>query len=212
MSRAAPVTVVDYGLGNVHSVLKALRAVGAEPTLASDPAAIAGAARLVVPGVGAFADGMRRLRDAGLNDAIVAHARAGRPLLGICLGMQLLFQVSEEFGEHDGLGLLEGRVVPLTAAPGRKVPQIGWNRIFAPVGSGRAFTASLLSGVAESNMFYFVHSFTAAPREADRLADADYLGLRVSAAVAKDNVVGLQFHPEKSGPAGLAILSRYLQC
>jgi imidazole glycerol-phosphate synthase subunit HisH len=203
------VTVVDYGIGNLHSVTKALRHEGAEVTVTADARDVPVAERLVLPGVGAFADGMRGLRERGLVEPLRAYAEAGRPLLGICLGMQLLLGESEEYGRHEGLGIVPGRVAEIRREKGFKVPQIGWNRIYAP--SGGSWQGTLLDRVDEGAMVYFVHSFTAVPdREEDRLADSLYAGQRVSAAVRRGSVSGCQFHPEKSGTVGLTILRRFL--
>ena len=203
------VTVADYDIGNIHSVVKALRHVGADVTLTGDAAEAARATRLVVPGVGAFADAMGKLRERGLDTVIVDHARRGDPLLGICIGMQVLLTESTEFGQHAGLDLIDGQVLPLEAEPGLKVPQIGWNAIH-PAG-GATWGHPMLADLPPEPMVYFVHSFTAVPTdETDRLADADYGSQRVSAAIARDNVVGLQFHPEKSGEVGLEMLRRFI--
>lgn len=202
-------TAVDYGIGNIHSVVKALRRVGADVFLTSDPDRIARAGKVVLPGVGAFSDGMQSLERLGLVEPIREQVRRGNALLGICLGMQLLLSESEEFGVHRGLGIIPGRVEAIRAAEGLKIPQIGWNAVLPP--SQARWNDSLLAGVAPGTMFYFVHSFTAVPdHDADRLADADYGGQRISAAVACDNVTGFQFHPEKSGPPGLEILGRFV--
>ena len=153
---------------------------------------------------------MTKLRERHLDAVIVEHANRGEPLLGICLGMQMLMSQSSEFGHHDGLGIIAGSVVPLTPGDGVKVPQIGWNAIH-PVGQA-TWTHPLLVDLPAEPMVYFVHSYTASPsREADRLADANYGGQRVSAAIARDNVTGFQFHPEKSGEVGLEILRRFLR-
>lgn len=203
------VTVIDYGIGNLHSVVKALRHEGAEVQVTADPTAITAAERLVLPGVGAFGDGMRALAERRQIDSILEYARRGRPLLGICLGMQLLLAESDEFGWHRGLGLVEGRVAAITPRPGFKVPQIGWNRVVPRPGG--SWQGTLLEPLVPGTMMYFVHGYTAVPaREADRLADADYGGERISAAIAHDNVVGCQFHPEKSGSAGLLVIHRFL--
>lgn len=203
------VVVVDYGLGNLHSVVKALRHEGAEVVVSENPNDVRTADRVVLPGVGAFADGMEGLRKRDLVGPLLDFVATGRPFLGICLGMQLLLGESEEFGRHEGLGIIEGKVVLIPRVPGRKVPHIGWNRIM-PAGAGWANTP--LEPIAPATAMYFVHSFTAEPaREEDRLADADYVGFRVSAAVRKDNVVGTQFHPEKSGPSGLLVIAQYLR-
>jgi imidazole glycerol-phosphate synthase subunit HisH len=203
------VVVIDYGLGNLHSVVKALRHEGAEVVVSQEPSEVRGADRLVLPGVGAFRDGMEGLRSRNLVEPVLEFAATGRPFLGICLGMQLLLGESEEFGHHVGLGIIPGKVVLIPRAPGRKVPHIGWNRI-QPAGSGWADTP--LEPLEPGTMTYFVHSYTAVPaRDEDRLADADHAGFRISAAVRKANVVGTQFHPEKSGSAGLLVLARYLR-
>ncbi len=206
---SAKVVVIDYGIGNLHSVVKALRHEGGDVTVSSRAADVAGAERLVLPGVGAFADGMAGLRGRDLVEPILELVGRGRPFLGICLGMQLLLGESEEFGRHTGLGIIPGRVVEIARGPGLKVPHVGWNRI-SPRPEGD-WAGTLLDAVPRSSMFYFVHSFTAVPDdEKHRLADAHYGPHRLSAALARDNVVGCQFHPEKSGPLGLSILRSFL--
>lgn len=207
------VTVVDYGIGNLFSVGRALEHCGAEIEFSSAPEAIAGAARLVLPGVGAFADGMQGLRDRGLVEPLRAYAASGRPLLGICLGMQMLASVSEEFGEHEGLGLIPGRVqaVPATDTQGRphKIPHIGWSALRLPPGA--RWAGSPLCDTPPGSAVYLVHSFAVVPDDPiDRLADCDYGGHAIAAAIRRDNVVGCQFHPEKSGTVGLNILARFL--
>lgn len=203
------VVVIDYGLGNLHSVTKALRHEGADVVVSETPSEIAGADRLVLPGVGAFADGMDGLRKRSLVEPLLEFVATGRPFLGICLGMQLLLSESSEFGRHLGLDIIPGKVELIPKTELRKVPQIGWNRLIpGPSGWGGTPLAPLDAGT----MMYFVHSYTAVPtREEHRLADADHAGFRVSAAVRKDNVVGTQFHPEKSGAAGLVVLAEYLR-
>lgn len=203
------VTVVDYGVGNVHSVLKALNAAGAEAQLSTDPDAVRTADRLVLPGVGAFGDGIRELHQRNLVEPLKTFAECGRPFLGICLGMQLLLSESNEFGHHAGLGVIPGKVTLLRPPVGVKVPHIGWNRIAPP--SGTSWDNSALEGLPAGTMVYFVHSYTAEPVDPrHRLADATYGGCLVSAAVRRDNVIGLQFHPEKSGPIGLRVLRHFL--
>ena len=208
------VTVIDYGLSNLLSVRHALEHFGAEVELTGDPAAVLAAGALVLPGVGAFRDGMQGLERLGLIGPIRQKAAAGTPLLGICLGMQMLFDQSEEFGSWQGLGLVPGKVVriPAEAADGarQKVPHIGWEGLL-PAGGRADFAGTVLSGVRPGGECYFIHSYEAKPAdEADRLADAMYGGRRDCAAVQRGNVVGTQFHPEKSGPVGLAILEGYL--
>lgn len=209
MTRA--VTVVDYGIGNLHSVRKALEHEGASVTLTSSPAEVAAAERLVLPGVGAFGDGMRELRARHLIDPILQFASTGRPLLGICLGMQLLLSESEEFGRHEGLGLIPGTVRLIQPTTPVKVPHVGWNAL-KPAREG-AWRDSLLADLEPATAAYFVHSFVAQPLDPSfRLADVDYGGLLLSAAVSRGAITGCQFHPEKSGPAGLKVLARFLSC
>ena len=182
-------------------------------TLTSDPALIGRSERLVLPGVGAFAGGMQGLRDRRLIEPIRQYALSGRPLLGICLGMQMLATVSEEFGVHEGLDLIPGRVVAVpdrtTAGQPHKIPHIGWNRLVAHEGS--AWKDSLLADTPADSAVYLVHSYAVVPdNPADRLADCVYGGHRVCAAIARGRITGFQFHPEKSGGAGLRILMRFL--
>lgn len=207
------VTVVDYGIGNLFSVARALEKCGAQVTLSDQPDEIARAERLVLPGVGAFSLGMQGLRERDLVEPVRAFARSGRPLLGICLGMQMLFTSSIEFGEHDGLGLIDGLIVPIDprddAGQPLKVPHIGWTPLVQPP-AHTTWDRSVLSGLTPGAHAYFVHSFTASPtHEADRLADAHYGSARISAAVQRDNIFGCQFHPEKSGQFGLAIIQNF---
>jgi len=208
------VVIVDYGMGNIKSVQRGLEYVGATATLSSNPEVIAKAGRLVLPGVGAFADGMRGMEEAGLVDAVLRFARTGNPLLGICLGMQMLLEQSQEYGNHHGLGLIPGDVIEIPQKNGghfyRKTPHIGWNALQTAT-SEDDWQQTCLSGSSVHEFFYFVHSFMAHPgSDTDLLAQCDYNGLPVTAAVKKDNVTGLQFHPEKSGEAGLKILQQFV--
>ena len=206
------VTITDYGSGNIYSVSRALETCGGNIRLTADPVEIASAERLVVPGVGAFEAVMGALSARGLDDAIRCFAETGRPLLGICVGMQMMLSYSEEFGHHPGFGFIPGKV---TAIPGHgadgtphPVPHIGWNGLQT---GGRTWDGTLLSGTQQGTAFYFVHSFAAAPENPnDVLATCDYDGHAIVAAVVHDNMVGVQFHPEKSGPAGLAVLESFL--
>ena len=201
------VVVLDYGIGNIHSVAKALRAVGREPSVTSDPDAVRRAESLVVPGVGAFADCLGCLLRSELDQPVLDFIRSGRPFLGICVGMQMLFSESREFGMHRGLGVLEGTVDRLEEAKGVKVPHVGWNGIKP----ARPWSGSFLEGCVSGEMLYFVHSFAVNPtKEEDRLADAYHGPNRICAAIQKDNVMGTQFHPEKSGDLGLRILERFV--
>ncbi len=208
------VAVIDYGVGNLLSVARALEAAGAaEVDVTADPARLALATHVVLPGVGAFVDGMRGLTEAGFPPAIRAFAASGRPLLGICLGMQMLMDDSEEFGLTPGLGLIPGRVraIPRDRDDGtrRKLPAIGWAPIH-PAGAN-GWAGSVLADTAPGTPVYMLHSFHAQPgNPAHLLADYDHEGTRVTAAIRQGNVTGCQFHPEKSGPAGLAILRAFL--
>jgi glutamine amidotransferase len=208
------VTVVDYGLGNLFSVSRALESQGARVRVTSEPDAIRSAERLVLPGVGAFGDGMAGLASRGLVEPIREFARTGRPLFGICLGTQLLMEEGREFGVHKGLGLVPGAVGPFEAqSQGRpdKVPHVGWNGI-RPAAEG-PWSDPLLTGVTPGTPMYFTHSFVIRPeRSEDVVAVADYAGSEVCAVLRHDNVSGSQFHPEKSGPAGLALLGRAVGC
>jgi glutamine amidotransferase len=207
------VTVIDYGMGNLHSVCRALEHVGADPKLTESAADVRNARQLVLPGVGAFKDGMAELAKRGLVDALRDYAKTGRPLLGICLGMQMLFEESEEFGRHEGLGLMRGavRAIPAHGSEGKphKIPHIGWSRLSKPPRA--EWEGTLMNAIPEGVEAYFVHSYTAQPAdEALRLADADYDGCRVSGVVRDGVIYGCQFHPEKSGPAGLQMLRSFL--
>ncbi len=195
------IAVVDYGVGNLRSVERACRAVGADVLVTADPRDLAAAQGAILPGVGAFGDGMACLRTSGWVDALMAWAAAGRPLLGICLGMQLLFDESEEMGCHRGLGLLPGRVRRF--ARGLTVPHVGWNQV-QPVRR-----SPLLEGVAPGAYAYFVHSYHVEPAEpGDVVATTDYGGPYAS-VVGRGQVFGLQFHPEKSQEVGLRMLGNF---
>jgi glutamine amidotransferase len=209
------VTLIDYGMCNLLNVARAFEHCGAKVTVTEDPKAVGTAGRLVVPGVGAFRDSMKEVTVRGFGDAIRNFAQTGRPMFGICVGMQMLFDASEEFGEHAGLGILPGRVraVPAVRQDGQpqRVPHIGWNHLVEPEES-RDWRGTLLDPVAGTHpAVYFVHSFAAVPAlDSDRLADCVYGGHRVCAAVQRDNLMASQFHPERSGEVGLAIAQRFL--
>jgi glutamine amidotransferase len=207
------VTIVDYGVGNLLSVRRAFEHVGANVALGADAATVSAADYLVLPGVGAFRDGMAGLRERGLLDALVAHAASGRPMLGICLGAQMLMSGSVEFGEHRGLDLVPGRVIPIPATDalgqGQKLPFIGWADLRPAEPGGFAGTA--LAHVGSQDAVYLVHSYYIETEQANhRLATYDYGGHAITAAIRSDNILGLQFHPEKSGPVGLALLASFL--
>lgn len=199
--------IVDYGVGNLFSLCSSLEAIGQEACVSADPELIETAERVILPGVGAFSDAVQKLRERGLDRAIMARARAGKPLLGICLGMQLLFEKSYEFGEHEGLGLIPGTVRPIVdlIPKGLKVPHIGWNALHYPAGRH-----ALFQNLEEGDCVYFVHSYCATDCADAIIATVDY-GLPLTAAVAKGSVMGCQFHPEKSGTVGLAILRAFCE-
>jgi glutamine amidotransferase len=201
VSDAPQVLVLDYGMGNLRSVEKALEHVGARATIGADPEAVRAADGLILPGVGAFPRAMERVRATGLDELLAERAAAGTPILGICLGMQLLFERSEELGGAEGLGLLPGEVT-LLDAPGLKVPNIGW----APVRWERE--SPLTVGIESETPFYLVHSYVARPAGDDALGTAEY-GERFVCAAERDNVFGVQFHPEKSSAAGLRLLANF---
>jgi len=208
------VTIIDYGLGNIFSVSRAVEHFGAVAHLTDSAAEIMEASWLILPGVGAFENGMKGLRERGLADAIKAYAASGRPLLGICLGMQMLVTQSLEFGTHEGLNIIPGRVLPISGQTAEgtalKVPHIGWSPLKKPTAQAN-WSTSILSGIAEGTEAYFVHSYTVVPdSDEHRLADAYYGSCRVSAAIQNANVIGCQFHPEKSGPKGLKMIENFL--
>lgn len=202
------IAVVDYGVGNVFSLCSSLRFIGAECALTGSPEEIGSADRIILPGVGAFGDAAAKLRASGLDRVVVEAARKGKPLLGICLGMQLLFEKSEEYGEHFGLGLIQGEIKSLAAAlggdSGFKVPHIGWN------GLVMLQDCPILKDVSEGDCVYYVHSFYA-PVGRRTIAGSQYGPVQVSGVVQRGNVFGTQFHPEKSGEVGLKILKAFAE-
>lgn len=209
------VTILDYGVGNLYSVQRAFEVCGASDIcVSSDPDVVRNADRLVLPGVGAFADGMQGLRDRGLDQAICEFANSGRPLLGICLGMQMLATSSEEFGEHAGLDLVPGKVhpIPSTDMEGAdlKIPFIGWSHLDCPPEFN--WNGSILESLNRKQAVYLVHSFQFLPKNhCNMFGTYQYGGHNITAAIAKNNIIGLQFHPEKSGHIGLKILAKFLQ-
>jgi glutamine amidotransferase len=207
------VTVIDYGVGNLLSVQRGLEHCGARVILTSDPTDLLMAERVVLPGVGAFASAMHALQVRGLDKAIKKLANNGIPLLGICLGMQLLLDESEEFGLTQGLGLIPGRVVPVPAqnekGEAQKIPHIGWNGLFLGETSS-SWNGSLLKDIQQGEAAYFVHSFMSlAKNPVHRLADCFYGGHRIPAVIVQNSITGCQFHPEKSGNIGLRVLRNF---
>ncbi len=197
----ARITIVNYGMGNLRSVEKALERVGAEPLVSSDPADMLAADGLILPGVGAFPKAMSRIRELGLDRTIHEAVRHGVPLLGVCLGMQLLFESSVENEDAEGLGLLPGAVRRFDA-PGLKVPHIGWAPVRIEQGS------AITEGIADCESFYFVHTYAPEPAPSDLLGSAAY-GSRFAALVGRHPTYGAQFHPEKSSTAGLRMLANF---
>ena len=196
------IAIIDYGMGNLRSVQKAFEFLGFEAAITDDPAVIAAAEHVVLPGVGAFCDAMARLKETGLDQAVVQAARSGKPMLGICLGMQMLFEHSEENGFYDGLGLLPGTITKFEDR-GLKIPHMGWNTLET--------RDCPLFARGENPCVYFVHSYCMADVSDDFTAATCDYGQTFTAAVCRGNVMATQFHPEKSGEAGLAMLRRFAE-
>lgn len=208
------VTVVDYGVGNIANVVRALVAVGADVSVSSEPREIEAAHRIVLPGVGAFGSACDHLLVKNLVESLKNFSATGRPLLGICLGMQLLFDASDESPESQGLEILSGKVVKIPTVNGisgkRKVPNVGWRKL--TLTTTDSDDRNLLNTVHGKDLFYFVHSFSAVPTKPNIcMASSYYEGYEVTAAVQQGNIFGVQFHPEKSGLAGLRLLRRFAE-
>ncbi len=208
------VTIADYGVGNLSSVARAIEHCGATAKITSDPKEIALAERFILPGVGAFGDGMAGLSSSGIKESIFEFAQTGRPLLGICLGMQMLMDSSEEFGFHQGLGLIKGTCKPInaTALNGEhlKVPHIGWNELIKPAPTSN-WEKTVFKFIEPGEEAYFVHSWMVEPNDPSVLLSvAEYGGHMITAAIHKDQFTGCQFHPEKSGPTGLKIIKAFI--
>ncbi len=200
------VAIIDYGVGNLFSLKSSLKEIGAEAVVTSDEKVIAEADRIILPGVGAFEDAARKLRESGMADVVKREAAAGKPMMGICLGMQLMFDVGYEYGEHEGLGLIRGSVRPIADVipAGYKIPHIGWNLLKFKQES------PLFKYIKEEDYVYFVHSYYAAECDESVIAVTEY-GADLTAAVANGNVYGCQFHPEKSGEVGMKILKAFME-
>ena len=200
------IAIVDYGVGNLFSLISSFKKIGADIAVTSDPEVIKASDRIILPGVGAFEDAAKKLQDSGLDKVIIDEAHKGKKIMGICLGMQMLFEKSFEYGEHDGLGLLKGSIVPMQGSVPQelKIPHIGWNALH--------FTrqSDLFKYINPNDCVYFVHSFYATDCDDSVIATAEY-GKELTAAVQKDNVMGCQFHPEKSGTVGLNILRAFCE-
>ncbi len=201
------IAIIDYGVGNLFSLESSFGFIGERAVVTSDPRVIAEADRLILPGVGAFGDAAKKLRESRLDRVVLSEVKAGKPLLGICLGMQLLFEKSYEYGEHEGLGLIRGSIKPIrdVIGDGLKVPHIGWNSL-----SFGKKKNQLFKYLNEGDFVYFVHSFYGADCADSLIATTEY-GATLTAAVADGNVYGTQFHPEKSGEVGLSILRAFCE-
>ena len=201
------VAIVDYGVGNLFSLKSSLAAIGVAAVVTDDPAVIRAADRVILPGVGAFGDASEKLRRSGLADTVIEYAKGGKPLMGICLGMQLLLEKSYEYGEHEGLGLIPGEIRPIADVipQGLKIPHIGWNALHFG-----AKKHPLFKYLDEGECVYFVHSYYGTGCDEAVIATAEY-GKELTAAVASGNVMGCQFHPEKSGEVGLSILRAFCE-
>lgn len=201
------IAIIDYGVGNLFSLTCSFKAIGADVCVTADPEVIRGAEKLILPGVGAFEDAARKLRESGLDAVIKDECAKGKPLLGICLGMQMLFEKSYEYGEHEGLGLIKGSIRPISDVipEGLKIPHIGWNALsFGDAKDG------LFKYINEGDCVYFVHSYYGAECDDSVIATTEY-GSPLTAAVRNENVCGVQFHPEKSEKVGLAILRAFCE-
>lgn len=214
MTPGTEVTIIDYGVGNLLSVQRGLEHCGAKVVLTADPEQILASKRVVLPGVGAFGNAIEALERLGLVAVIRELAHRQTPLLGICLGMQLLLEESEEFGLTSGLGLIPGRVIPVPAktlsGEMLKIPHIGWSAL-QPSSGSRGWHGTLLQDNLQGEAAYFVHSFMAVPSDpAHRIAECEYGGYLIPAAIGRDQITGCQFHPEKSGDVGLKILRRFI--
>lgn len=198
------IAIVDYGLGNVRSIQNAIKKINSESVLTGDPDQILNSDALILPGVGSYRAGVQALIERNLKESLIKYVQRNKPILGICLGMQLLLEIGYEFGSNDGLGLIEGEVNKL-ANTNEKIPHIGWNKIY-PRRDDRIFDK------ITNHEFYFVHSFVAKPsNEKDNLASCKYGEYEFCAAVKKNNIYGVQFHPEKSGENGLQLLKNFSQ-
>ncbi len=199
--------IIDYGVGNLFSLKCSFAHIGEEAVVTNDKEVISGADRIILPGVGAFADAARKLRESGMAEIVLKEAAKGKPVMGICLGMQLLFEKSYEYGEHEGLGLIKGSVRPIgdVIPADYKIPQIGWNQLHF-----KGEKSKIFSLIEENDCVYFVHSFYGADCDESTIATTEY-GAELTAAVQSGNVYGCQFHPEKSGSVGLKILKAFCE-
>lgn len=196
------IAIVDYGVGNLFSLKSSFAAIGADTIITPDPEVIKKADKILLPGVGAFGDAAEKLKKSGLGDLIIEEVKKGKPLLGICLGMQLLFEKSYEYGDHEGLGLIQGEIRPISDVIPKdlKIPHIGWNAL-----NFKGDTSPIFKNIKDGDFVYFVHSYYGTNCKENTIATTEY-GAELTAAVQNKNVFGCQFHPEKSGNVGLNIL------
>lgn len=201
------IAIVDYGVGNLFSLKSSLEAIGAVVEVTGDTKMIENTDKIILPGVGAFEDAAKKLRNTGLDKAVIGEAKKGKPIMGICLGMQLLLEKSYEYGEHEGLGLIKGEIRPVSEVIPKelKIPHIGWNALHF-----KGEKSEIFKYITEGDFVYFVHSYYGANCEKSVIATAEY-GVELTAAVADKNVYGCQFHPEKSGEVGLKILKAFCE-
>lgn len=203
------IAIIDYGVGNLFSLKSSFAFINKEAVVTGDPEVIEKCDRIILPGVGAFSDAAKKLKESGLGDVVKEQAAKGKPVLGICLGMQLLFEKSYEYGEHEGLGLIKGNVRPIADVVGKelKIPHIGWNALIFPKDKEKS---PLYKYTNEGDFVYFVHSYYAADCDESITAVSEY-GAMITASVQNDNIYGAQFHPEKSGNVGLGILKAFCE-
>ncbi|MBQ4527316.1 MAG: imidazole glycerol phosphate synthase subunit HisH [Clostridia bacterium] len=201
------IAIIDYGVGNLFSLKSSFAAIGIEAVVTNDKDVIEKADKIILPGVGAFEDAIKKLKDSGMADVVISEAKKGKPMMGICLGMQLLFDKSYEYGEFEGLGLIKGEIRPISDVIDKnlKIPHIGWNAL-----SFKGEKSPIFKYLKEGDHVYFVHSFYGANCDESTIATTEY-SAELTAAVAKDNVYGCQFHPEKSGDVGLSILKAFCE-
>ncbi len=204
------VAIIDYGVGNLFSLVSSFAAINVPAEITSDPEKIRNAERIILPGVGAFEDAALKLKESGMEEIVREEASNGKPLMGICLGMQLLLEKSYEYGEHEGLGLVKGNVRPIADVidPGLKIPQIGWNALKFEDPSGTGRVSPIFKYINEGDYVYFVHSYYCTDCKESTIATTGY-SVPLTAAVQRENVYGCQFHPEKSGSVGLKILKAF---
>lgn len=200
------ITIIDYGVGNLFSLVSSFKKIGVETVVTGNPEVIKKADKLILPGVGAFEDAIRKLRESGLAEIVCDMAKSGKPLMGICLGMQLLFEKSFEYGEFDGLGIIKGEIIPMKGnlPDNLKIPHIGWNPLIIKENN------PIFKYISDGDCVYFVHSFYGVKCDDSLIATCEY-GKEITAAVANGNVYGCQFHPEKSGNTGLNILKAFCE-